>query len=104
MKFESKYFKIYDPVQDVEYISTDIGFDLINMKFDSEMYEEQLTGKRSLRETSTPGRSMPSFYGVTKDPLSFKVTFAMNTLSVDSDIALITSRLVKDYYMTRQKS
>lgn len=104
MKFESKYFKVIDPNQAEPYISTDLDFDLINMKFDAELYEEQLTGKRSLREASAPGRSMPYFFGIKKDPMSFKLTLAINSFSVDEDIAKIVSKLVRPYYMTIQFS
>lgn len=50
--------------------------ELLSATLENDFYTENLIGATSILEEVVPGRDIPYFYGISREPLNFEVTFA----------------------------
>jgi hypothetical protein len=59
---------------DYEYVNT-----LLNVTLNNDMYEEEITGDKTVIEEKIPGRDIPYFYYNESSPLEFEVNFMLQS-------------------------
>lgn len=51
---------------------------IFNATLDNDFHSEEMVGKTKILEEEIPKRDIPYFYGISRSPLEFEVTFAFN--------------------------